>query len=102
MFFAHYLENYISQSFHISHAYLSCRITCHVLVLGSLELRSRSQGFFCIKWFPLIFLRTVYYRAIIFHMLIGLGKDMTPIDFRFTRMKVKVKRVICKKCKQCS
>jgi len=26
-------------------------------------------------------LRTIYYRAFIFHMLIGLGEDMTAIDF---------------------
>jgi len=26
----------------------------------------------------------------VFHMLIGLGKDMTPIDFGFTRSNVKV------------
>jgi len=32
-------------------------------------------------------------------MLIGLGEDITPIDFGFTRLKVKGMRVICKKCK---
>jgi len=29
-------------------------------------------------------------------MLIGVGGDMTPIDFGFTRLKVKVARIICK------
>jgi len=29
-------------------------------------------------------------------MLIGVGGDMTPIDFGFTRLKVKVARVTCK------
>jgi len=31
-----------------------------------------------------------------FHMLIGLGEGMTPIDFGFTRFEVKVTRVTCK------
>jgi len=31
----------------------------------------------CKIWFPLIILRTVYHRAFIFHMLIGLCGDMT-------------------------
>ena len=30
-------------------------------------------------------------------MLIGLGEDMTSIGFGFTRLKVKVTRVSCKK-----
>ena len=37
------------------------------------------------KWFPLIILRTIYHKAFIFYMLISLGKDMTCIDFGFTR-----------------
>jgi len=32
-----------------------------------------------------------------FHMLIGLGKDMTCIDFGFTRSKVKVTRALFEK-----
>jgi len=32
-----------------------------------------------------------------FHMLIGLGEAMTPFDFRFNRLKIKVTRVTCKK-----
>jgi len=43
------------------------------------------------QWFPLIVLRNIYYRAILFHMLIGLG------DFGFTMIKVKVTRVTCQK-----
>jgi len=42
------------------------------------------------KWFLLIILRTVYHRAFIFHMLIGLGEDMSPDVFMFTRSNVKV------------
>jgi len=34
------------------------------------------------------------YLSFIFHMLIGVGKDMTCMDFRFTRLKVKVTRVL--------
>jgi len=37
------------------------------------------------KWFPVIVLR-----AIIFHMLIGHGEDITPIEYVFNRSKVKV------------
>jgi len=48
-------------------------ITWPVLVWGSLGLRSWSQWSF--------FLRIMYYGAIVFHMLIGLRGDMTPIDF---------------------
>jgi len=33
-----------------------------------------------------MFLNTIYYKTIIFHMLIDLGKDMTHIDFDFTRL----------------
>ena len=36
------------------------------------------------------YLETILDRAFIFHMLIGLGKDKNPIDFGFTRSKVKV------------
>jgi len=35
-------------------------------------------------------LKTIYHRAFIFHMLIGLGKDKTPINIGFIRSKVKV------------
>ena len=45
------------------------------------------------EWTPCI-----YHRAIIFHMVIDLGKAKTPFDFGFTRLKVKVTRVTCKKC----
>jgi len=46
-------------------------------------------------WFPLIFLRAIYHRAIIFHMLINLGEKMAPVDFGFTRLKDKVTRITC-------
>ena len=54
------------------------------------------MGHFCnnkIKWFPLIILRIIFHRAFKLHMLISLGKNMTPIDFGFTRSTVKVTRV---------
>jgi len=38
---------------------------------------------FVIKVFFLNILRTIYHRAFIFHMLIGPGKGLTPIDFVF-------------------
>ena len=37
-----------------------------------------------IKWFPIVVLKTIYHRAFIFHILIGLGKDKTRTDFGFT------------------
>ena len=45
------------------------------------------------KWFFLIFLRTIYHRAFIYNVLIGLSEDKTPIDFGFTRSKGNVTRV---------
>jgi len=42
--------------------------------------------------FSLIILITVYHRAFIFYMQIGLGEGLTPIDFVFFRSKVKVAR----------
>jgi len=36
----------------------------------------------------------VFENYFIFHMLIGLGKDMTPINFEFPGSKVKVTRVV--------
>jgi len=42
------------------------------------------------SWFLLIILRTVYHRAFIFHVMIGLGEITIPYVFNFTRSKVKV------------
>jgi len=53
----------------------------------------------CKKWFSLISIRTFCHRAITFHMLIGLGEDMTPIAFSITRLTVNVTGVTCEKCK---
>jgi len=39
------------------------------------------------------FLRTFYDRAIIFHVLIDFGGDMTPLDFEFIILKGTVTRV---------
>ena len=39
---------------------------------------------------PLIFMRTMYHRAIIFHKQIGLDEDMIFIEFGFTMLKVKM------------
>ena len=52
-----------------------------------------TRVFFCKKWFPLIFLRTIYHRTIIFYMQTCLGEDMTSIDYGFTRSNVKVTKV---------
>jgi len=47
--------------------------------------------------FHYFFFITSYHRDMIFHVLIDLGKDMAPIDFEFTRLKVKNTWVTCKK-----
>jgi len=55
------------------------------------------MGQFCknkIRCFPFIILQTIFHRAFIFHMLFGLVEDMTTIDFRYTRSKAKVTRVL--------
>ena len=39
---------------------------------------------------PHIYLRTVYHRAFIFHMLIDLGENTMPDVLKFTMSKVKV------------
>ena len=39
-------------------------------------------------------MRTIYHRALIFYMLIGLDGDMTPIDIELKRSKVKVRRML--------
>jgi len=41
----------------------------------------------------IIILRTIYHIAFIFHMLIGLDKDLTHIDIEVIISKVKVRRV---------
>jgi len=41
-------------------------------------------------WFLLIILRTIYHIVFIFHMLIGLQRDMTHIDIVKSKGKVKV------------
>jgi len=49
------------------------------------------------EWFLFIILRTIYHSAFIFHMLIGLDGNMTPINIDLIRSKVKVKNHFCKK-----
>ena len=44
----------------------------------------------CMSVGPSVCRPNIYHRACIFHLQIGLGKDMTPIDFEFTRSNVKV------------
>ena len=38
-------------------------------------------------------LRTIYHSAFIFHKLMGLDRDMNPIDFELISSQVKVKRI---------
>jgi len=44
-------------------------------------------------WFLLIILRTIYHIAFIFHMLIGLDRDMTHFDIGVIRPTVKVRMI---------
>ena len=64
--------------------------TWPLLLLSSLDQKSRSHGHFVEKSFPLIILRTVFHSGFIFHMFIGVGADMTPFDIEFVRSKVEV------------
>jgi len=90
-FFAHYLENCLSQSFYISHAYWSCQ---GLDPIEFIFLKSKvTRVTFCKQWFPLIFEKNIYHRSFIIYVLIGLGKDKTIIDFGLTRSKDKVKSV---------
>ena len=94
MVYVYYFENYLSQSFHILHAdWTWLWLDLYWFWVNKVKDKGH-KGPFCKKWFPLIFLRSIYHRAIIFHMLIGLGEDMTLTDFRFTRLKVKFRRII--------
>ena len=81
----HYLENYLSQSFNISHANwsgLGVNMICidfgitrsKVKVTRDLSGKVKKvKDHFCKKkWFPLIFLRTVYHRPFIFTCLLVL------------------------------
>ena len=49
------------------------------------------------KLFPIIILETIFHSTFIFHMPIGLGKDMTHIDFVFTRLSQGHMGQFCKK-----
>ena len=93
----HYLKKYLSQGFRISHADWSLWGQDPYWFWVNLVKGQSYKGHFCkIKknWLPLIILRTVYHRAFIFHMFIGLGKDMTSIDFGFTWSKVRITTVL--------
>jgi len=72
---AHFLKNYLSQSFHIS---FICKLVFvdpwPLLTLSLLRQKSRSQWLLCKKWFLLIILRTFYHKAFKFPMLIVLFK----------------------------
>jgi len=93
MFSAHYL-NYLSQSFHISHADWSWGE--HVLYwFGFTRLKVKvTRDLFCKKMVSAHYLRSIYHRAFIFHMLIGLNRDMTPIEL--IRSEVKVRGITLK------
>ena len=99
MFSDQYHDNYLLHSFYISHADWSWR-ECDLTWFWVHKVKGRGHMYsFCKIWIPIIFMRTICHSAIIFNILIGLGEDMAPFDFGFTRLKVKVTRVTCKKCK---
>jgi len=60
--------------------------------LGSLGQRSSSQRSFFVKM-----VSASYHRAMTFRMMIGLGEDKNPLNFGFTRSKVKVTRITFEK-----
>jgi len=102
MDFVNYLENYLSQSFHSSHADLSWwRHNPIDIVL----IMSKTEGSLLWKWFPLVILslsQTFYisqYCLLITILLIDHGEGLIPIDVVYFRVKVNVTTVNCvKKC----
>jgi len=95
----HYLENCLPQRFYILHTYWSwCGLDLD-FVFFSAKVKD-TKVTFVKKWFPLIFLRTIYYGAFICNVLIVLSVEKTPFDFGFTKSKGKVTRVtFVKLCK---
>ena len=97
---AHCLENNLSQSFHINF-YMLFGLGEDMTPIDLRVYQVKGQGhngpFFVKQWFPLLILKNVCHRAIMFHVLIGLGDAMIPYEFGFTRLRVKVSRVTCKK-----
>jgi len=68
MVYAHFLENYLSQSVYIKHADWSrWRHTPIDIEVTKSNVKFRRITF--VKKIPLIILRTVYHRAFIYHML---------------------------------
>ena len=74
-------------------SYVSCSL---VLDMTSIDFRftgskvkvTRITCYTMYKEFSLIILRTIYHRAFIVHVLIGLGGDMTFDDFIKSKVKV--------------
>ena len=82
---AHYFENYLFQSFYISE-----QIGEGMTPIDLVFTCQRSMSEILLNKWNIILLIILKTQLFIFHMLIGLGKDMFPIDFEFTRSKVKV------------
>ena len=90
LFCAHYLDNFVSQILHnFFHLLIGLGETMTCIHVG---LKVKVTGvIFIKKMSPLIFMRTMYHRAIIFHVKqIGLDEDMIYIEFGFTRLKIKM------------
>ena len=85
---------YLSQSYYISHSDWSWWSYDPYWFWTHYVKCQGHNGHFCEKIFWLIIFRTIYYRHLIFYMLIGLSQDMVSIDFGFTRSKVKVTRAL--------
>jgi len=92
MVFGFYIENYLSQSFHISHADGVYRDNTPIEL--SNWVKGHVQKYhFCKKMFSLIIFITVYHKGFIFYMLFSLGEGLTLVDFGFFKSRVKVTMV---------
>ena len=74
---AHYIENDLIHSFHIVQTGLGKDMASIDFVFTMSKVKVTINSHFRKKMFSLIVSRSIYHRASIFHVQIGLSKDMT-------------------------
>ena len=98
---AHYLDNYLSQSFHISHADWSW--WGHVLYwIWFQKVKGQGhKGPFCNTVVSAHYLEKYLSQSYDIPLADWFRWGQDPFDFEVTMLKVKVIRVTCKKCTHC-
>jgi len=95
---AHYLQNYCSQSFHISHVDWSWwRHDLYWFFIYWVKSQGHKGSFYKIM-VSIQYIEKYLSQSYYIPYADGLGEAMTSWNFGFTRLKVKVRRVTCKKC----